>query len=64
MLPSDEDDGFYLTFLCDAFLTALVRWLSGGYDQEMDADGFLRRIRQLMGSMSGFADETDQRNSE
>ena len=64
MLPSDEDVGFYLTFLCDAFLTALVRWLSGGYDQEMDADGFLRRIRQLMGSMSGFADETDQRNSE
>ena len=64
MLPSDEDDGFYLTFLCDAFLTALVRWLSGGYDQEMDADEFLRRIRQLMGSMSGFADETDQRNSE
>ena len=63
-LPEDGDDGFYLTFLCDAFLTSLVRWLSGGYSQEMDAAQFLGKIRRLTAQMSGIALETDQGNAD
>ena len=32
----------------DAFLAALVRWLSGGYDHEMDADEFTSRMKEIL----------------
>ncbi len=45
ILQHNEDDRFYLMFMTDALLTGMVRWLSGGYDHEMDAEEFLGRIR-------------------
>lgn len=55
MLPGNEDDDFYMTFLCDAFLNALVRWLSGGYAREMDAQQFLAKIHAMAGKLSEMA---------
>lgn len=48
ILPHNEDDTFFITFICDALLTSLVRWLSGGYDHEMDADEFLDKILEII----------------
>ena len=48
LLPHDEDDNFYLTVITDAFLTSLVRWLSGAFGPEMDADKYLGKMRKLI----------------
>lgn len=48
MLPHNEDDNFFITFIIDAFLTSLVRWLSGGYDKEMNSEEFLDKIQTII----------------
>ena len=48
VLPSKEEESFFVTFVLDAFLAALVRWLSGGYDHEMDADEFTSRMKEIL----------------
>lgn len=48
ILPHNEDDRFYLTFITDAMLQSLVRWLSGGYKKEMDADEYLSKLREVV----------------
>ena len=47
-MPSKEEENFFVTFILDAFLAALVRWLSGGYDHEMDADEFTSRMKEIL----------------
>ena len=42
------DEEFFTTFVGDALLTSLLRWLSGGYDREMDAQEFLTRVRWIV----------------
>ena len=46
ILPQEDD--FYLTFILDALLTSLVRWLSGQYRQNMDADAYISKIRNAI----------------
>lgn len=48
ILPHNEDDGFFITFVCDALLASLIRWLSGGYDQEMDSKEFMSKLEEIM----------------
>ena len=48
LLPHNEDDGFYITFMTDSLLNALVRWLSGGYEHEMNAAQFLEKMRSVV----------------
>lgn len=52
ILPHTDDDIFYLTFITDALMSALVRWLSGGYDAgrriDMDADEFVEKIHDVI----------------
>lgn len=52
ILSHNKDDDFYLTFILDAFLTSLVRWLSGEYQQTMDADTYLAKIRDVILKMA------------
>lgn len=56
ILPHTEDDAFYLAFITDALMSALVRWLSGGYDKgrrtEMDADEFVEKIHDVIYRLS------------
>ncbi len=48
MLPQDEDGDFYLTVITDVFLTSLVRWLSGSFGQDMDAEQYLGKMKKLI----------------
>lgn len=48
VLPYGEDDRFYVVFITDAFMTSLVRWLSGGYDKDMNATEFLNKIKRII----------------
>lgn len=48
ILPSDDEDDFYLTFISDALLQSLVRWLSGGYEKEMDADQYVAKLHDVI----------------
>ena len=48
ILPHNEDDDFYLTVVTDALLSSIVRWLSGGFEHEMDAEEYLGKIRGLI----------------
>lgn len=48
ILAESEDSAFDIAFLSDALLTGIVRWLSGGYDHEMDAEEFLGHIKGLI----------------
>lgn len=48
VLPHGGDDHFYITFVTDAFMTSLVRWLSGGYDRDMDAREFMDKIKAIV----------------
>lgn len=54
LLPHNQDDSFFITFISDALLTSLVRWLSGGYDHEMDSQEFLEKIREIVVMIGGF----------
>lgn len=47
ILPHNEDDSFFITFITDALLASLVRWLSGGYDHEMNAEEFMSKIEEI-----------------
>ncbi len=47
-----DDDDFTLAFIIDAFLTSLVRWLSGGYRKDMDADEYMEKIREVIRKLS------------
>ena len=48
VFPETEKDNFYITFMLDALLTSTVRWLSGGYSMEMNAEEFVERIREVI----------------
>lgn len=48
ILSRSKDDAFDIAFMSDALLAGIVRWLSGGYDHEMDAEEFLARIKDLV----------------
>lgn len=48
ILPPNQDDSFYITFISDALLTSLVRWLSGGYEHEMDSREFFDKIWEIV----------------
>ncbi len=53
VLPhSKEDEDFYLTFIMDAFLNSLVRWLSGGYRKRMDAYEYTSKIKDVILKMA------------
>ncbi len=52
ILSHTKDDDFYLTFILDAFLTSLVRWLSGEYRQTMDADTYIAKLRDVILKMA------------
>lgn len=45
ILPADADRDFSLMFISDALMAALVRWLSGQYDREMNEVEFLSRVK-------------------
>lgn len=60
ILPHNEDDRFYLTFITDALLQSLVRWLSGGYKKEMDADEYLAKIREVISKLGVAASDGEQ----
>lgn len=48
ILPHNDDDTFFISFVTDALLTSIVRWLSDGYDHEMDAQEFLSKIKNII----------------
>ena len=52
ILRQGPDANFFLTFLIDSLMTSLVRWLSGGYDHEMDETEFLGNIRNIILKMA------------
>lgn len=53
ILPhSKDDEDFYLTFIMDAFLNSLVRWLSGGYRKRMDAYEYTGKIKDVILKMA------------
>ena len=52
ILPHNDDDNFFISFVTDALLTSIVRWLSDGYDHEMDAQEFLSKIRNIIISLA------------
>ena len=60
ILPHTKDDSFYLAFLSDALLSSLVRWLSGGYEIEMDADEFVQKMRDVITSLSASISRTQK----
>ena len=47
VLPPGKD-WFFLTFLGDALMTSVVRWLSGGYEHEMNAEEFTENLREIV----------------
>ena len=52
ILPHTKEDSFYLAFVTDALLSSLVRWLSGGYEIEMNADEFVKKMRDVITALS------------
>lgn len=52
ILPHDGEDSFFITFMIDSLMMALVRWLSGGYDHEMDEKEFLNNIQNIILKMA------------
>ena len=52
ILPHNDDDNFFISFVTDVLLTSIVRWLSDGYDHEMDAQEFLSKIRNIIISLA------------
>ena len=52
IMPHNDDDNFFISFVTDALLTSIVRWLSDGYDHEMDAQEFLSKIRNIIISLA------------
>ena len=52
ILPHNDDDNFFVSFVTDALLTSIVRWLSDGYDHEMDAQEFLAKIKNIIVSLA------------
>ncbi len=52
ILPHNKDDSFFISFIGDALMTAVVRWLSDGYETEMDALQFLGKIREIIVRMA------------
>lgn len=64
ILPKNEDDNrFYLTFITDAMLQSLVRWLSGGYRKDMDADEYLQKIRDVLLKLGTMASDAPEQNA-
>ena len=51
LLPGMEHDEFFMSFICDTLITALVRWLSGGYGRDMTAEQFVEKIREVFRAM-------------
>ena len=51
-LPDNQDDDFYITFILDALLASLIRWLSGEYRQSMDADAYILKLRDVILKMA------------
>ncbi len=56
VLPHNADDAFFIAFITDALLTSIVRWLSGGYEQDMDATGYLGKLRSVFARMAMYPD--------
>lgn len=48
ILAQSEDSAFDMAFVADGLLPGIVRWLSGGYDHEMDAEEFLDHIKRMI----------------
>lgn len=48
LLPQGDDEDFYLTFIIDALINSIIRWLSGGYDKEMDAKEYMSKVRGIV----------------
>ena len=47
----EGDEEFFITFVIDALLTSIIRWLSGGYDSRehrIDADEYMIKIREIV----------------
>ena len=57
ILPHNGDDDFYLAFIMDALMSSLVRWLSGGYQQEMDAQSYVGKLRMIISALPKVAEE-------
>ena len=53
----EGDQSFCITFVIDALLNSLVRWLTGGYKEEMDAKEFTRRIGVIVDSIASHKDK-------
>lgn len=51
MFP-EGDQSFYITFIIDALLHSIIRWLSGGYKEEMTAEQYTSKIREIFESLS------------
>lgn len=56
ILPHNEDDDFYLAFIMDALMSSLVRWLSGGYQQEMDAQTYITKLKMIINALPKAAE--------
>ncbi len=48
ILAGNQEDEFFLTFILDSFQVSLVRWLSGGYSEPMDAQRYLARVKEII----------------
>ena len=48
LLPQGDDEDFYLTFIIDALINSIIRWLSGGYYKEMDAKEYMSKVRGIV----------------
>ena len=59
LIPEGTDEPFMITFIEDALLASLVRWLSGGYDHEMDEIEFLTHIRDIVLKLADNIVQTD-----
>ena len=50
---------FVIPFVSDALMDGLIRWLSGGYGRQMDADAFVRNLRQTILAIASAIPEED-----
>lgn len=63
MFPESAKKDFYLTFFCDGFLTAIVRWLKEGADR-IPPDEFLEDLHGIIVVLARkVVDETQQENN-
>lgn len=64
VIPENESDSVFATFITDGFLTALIRWLSGGYHKEMDASQFVAKMKQIIVTLGDNLHQEAWRNTQ